>query len=61
MSVDREFWEKANREKRMKQAHIDVQKSGTSKVGFGEFERRMLTRDQLRKKEAYEQRRIKLK
>ena len=57
---DAEFWAKANREKRMRRAHQDVQKSGTTKIGFGEFERRMLNRDSSRKKIDYDNRKIKL-
>ena len=50
-----------DRARRMRQAHKDVQKSGTTKIGFGQFENRMLRRDDLRKKAEYESRKIRLR
>jgi hypothetical protein len=58
--MDQEFWGNASREKRMRQAHKDVTKSGKTKIGFAEFEKRMLGRDQAKKKADFENRKIRM-
>lgn len=50
-----------DRERRMRQAHKDLNKKGMTKIGFSEFEKRMLNRDKLREKAEYEARKIKLR
>ena len=59
--MDSEFWGNADRQRRMKRAHQDVQKTGTTKIGFAEFERKMIERDKAREKKAYEQRKIRMR
>ncbi len=60
--MDSEFWGTANRERRMRRAHQDIQKSKTgSKIGFAEFERRQLARDSAIKKSDYESRKISMR
>lgn len=59
--MDSEFWAKASREKRMIQAHKDVTKSGKTKIGFHDFERRMIGRDEAIQRAEYEKRKVSLR